>query len=297
MIHINLNFLRTFMLVAEHGSFRRAAEEICRSQSAVGMQIRQIEEELGVALFHRTTRKMELTGDGTELMACARKALDALDELEKGIESIQKAAAARKGQISVACVPTFASAWLPRVLAAFERLHPEVAVRVRESFVNGVFEAVQKQEVDFGIGPKLEGAADFDFDPFADMGMCAMLPARYALPGRTEISVEELSRLPIATQRASESMQAWINQAFEDQGVALTITHNVQQVQTAIALAEGGVAVALWPRRSIPDNVPNVQIVDVPDLPPITLSIITRRGEPLSGMARELRDIVHKVTG
>jgi DNA-binding transcriptional LysR family regulator len=88
-MNVNLKLLHSFLLVADHGSFRRAAEEANRSQSAVSMQVRQLELQLGVALFHRTTRKVELTREGEMLLDCARKAAI---ELQIGLRRIKEAA-------------------------------------------------------------------------------------------------------------------------------------------------------------------------------------------------------------
>ena len=71
-MNVNLKLMHTFLLVAEHSSFCRAAEVSNRSQSAVSMQIKQLEEQVGVALFHRTTRRVELTAEGLDALRTRR---------------------------------------------------------------------------------------------------------------------------------------------------------------------------------------------------------------------------------
>ena len=70
--HVNLKLLQTFLMVGEYASFRIAAEKSFRSQSAVSAQIRQLEEQLGVPLFHRTTRSVRLTEEGHQLLEIGR---------------------------------------------------------------------------------------------------------------------------------------------------------------------------------------------------------------------------------
>ena len=77
-MNVNLKLMHIFLLVAEHNSFCRAAEVSNRSQSAVSMQIRQLELQLGVSLFHRTTRRVQLTREGELLLVCARRAVTEL---------------------------------------------------------------------------------------------------------------------------------------------------------------------------------------------------------------------------
>ena len=83
---VNLKLLHMFVAVAENRSFRMAAEQLNRSQSAVSMQIKQLEEQVGVAIFHRTTRRVELTSEGERLLGHARRALD---EWENGLRQIR----------------------------------------------------------------------------------------------------------------------------------------------------------------------------------------------------------------
>jgi DNA-binding transcriptional LysR family regulator len=73
--HLNLRLLQTFMLVAEHQSFREAAEQTHRSQSAVSTQIKQLEEQLAIKLLHRTTRSVKLTPEGAELFAGIKRGM------------------------------------------------------------------------------------------------------------------------------------------------------------------------------------------------------------------------------
>src|SRR6267142_949998 len=75
MSDVNFKLLHIFIAIADNKSFRQASEKLNRSQSAVSMQIKQLEEQVGVALFHRTTRRVELTAEGVKLLTFARRAL------------------------------------------------------------------------------------------------------------------------------------------------------------------------------------------------------------------------------
>jgi DNA-binding transcriptional LysR family regulator len=79
---INLKLLATFLSVAQNASFRKAAEQMNRSLTAVSMQIKQLDEQVGVPLLQRTTRKVELTREGEQLLITARKALAARSWLD-----------------------------------------------------------------------------------------------------------------------------------------------------------------------------------------------------------------------
>ena len=157
---INFKLLGTFLAVAQNSSFRKAAEQSHLSLPAVSMQIKQLEEQLGVALFQRTTRKVELTQEGEQLMISARKAMA---ELESGLAQIQQAADVRQGHLAMACVPTVAGTRLPPLLVKFARLYPGISVSVREMVHDDLLEVVRRREVDFGIGPVPEKSGELDF--------------------------------------------------------------------------------------------------------------------------------------
>lgn len=183
-MNINFKLIGTFLSVAQNESFRRAAEETNRSLPAVSMQVKQLEEQLGVALFQRTTRKVTLTQEGEQLLISARKALA---ELEVGLSHIQHAADVQQGHLSFACVPTIASTRLPAILTAFAKKYPGISVHVRELANQDLLEAVRRREVDFAIGPVPEKKGELEFAPIFVDDYCAMLPRGYQDNGRASI--------------------------------------------------------------------------------------------------------------
>jgi DNA-binding transcriptional LysR family regulator len=111
------------------GRFKKAADALFISMPAVSMQIKQLEEQLGVALFQRTTRKVDLTAEGEQLMITARRAMA---ELESGLARLQQTVDIQQGHLSFGCVPTIASSRLPAILTEFAKKYPGVSVHVKE---------------------------------------------------------------------------------------------------------------------------------------------------------------------
>ena len=129
MSQVNLKLLHMFVAVAENRSFRQASEQLNRSQSAVSMQIKLLEEQVGVALFHRTTRRVELTAEGQRLLTHARRALD---EWDTGLREIREVVDMQRGTLALACMPTIAATILPQVLHAFQTRYPGIKINLRE---------------------------------------------------------------------------------------------------------------------------------------------------------------------
>ena len=122
--------LRAFEAVARHLNFRVAAEEMALTQSAVSRQIQSLEDDVGVALFHRHTRAVELTSAGTQLLRAVAPALERIDAAVRQIRL-------RVGRQSVALTTfaSFASMWVIPRLEAFQREHPGIDIRIDASDV------------------------------------------------------------------------------------------------------------------------------------------------------------------
>ena len=120
-----LNALRAFEAAARHASFTHAAEELHVTQAAVSHQVKALEERLGVALFVRRPRGLEITGEGQALLPDLR---DAFDRMTNALERVGRKA--NSGTLNVSLVTTFALGWLAPRLHRFQAKHPEIEVRM-----------------------------------------------------------------------------------------------------------------------------------------------------------------------
>ena len=125
---LSLDYLRTFEAVARHLSFSAAAEEIHLTQPAISRQIKGLEDELGAQLFHRATRKVELTIAGQVLLRTVQPALARLDACVRQIRMSRS-----RALVSVTTFPSFASLWLMPRLPDFEQSHPGADLRIAAS--------------------------------------------------------------------------------------------------------------------------------------------------------------------
>ncbi|KAF1061384.1 MULTISPECIES: LysR family transcriptional regulator [unclassified Variovorax] len=291
-MNINFKLIGTFLSVAQNESFRKAAEETNRSLPAVSMQVKQLEEQLGVALFQRTTRKVALTQEGEQLLISARKALA---ELEVGLSHIQHAADVQQGHLSFACVPTIASTRLPAILTAFAKKYPGISVHVRELANQDLLEAVRRREVDFAIGPVPEKKGELEFAPIFVDDYCAMLPRGYQDNGRASISLRELSKLPLLKLSSSTAFRDHVDNALKANGLSHESNYEFMQVTTLVAMAEAGLGIALLPRVALPRRTPLKVVRIIGPALSRTIAIVTIRGHSLSPAAARLVEMCNKL--
>jgi DNA-binding transcriptional LysR family regulator len=159
---INLRHLRAFIAVAREGNFTRAAEHLLLSQSALTVTIRQLEEQLGVSLFNRTTRQVKLTADGENFLGSAEQVINTFDE---AIVSLRQSAAQRGGQVAISVLPSVAIRLLPEIIQGFHDSHPDIHITLRDDNGRGVHRQVLDREVDFGISNIWHPYPELEFTP------------------------------------------------------------------------------------------------------------------------------------
>lgn len=142
---LDLDLVRTFVAIAEAQNFTRAGERLGLTQSAVSLQLRRLETTLGTTLFNRDPRRVVLTADGEGLLPQARRLLRLNDEIVSGLRGDDLA-----GEVRLGAPEDFATLYLPEVLGAFVRAHPQVAMtvtcdltlRLLEGLRDGAFDLV-----------------------------------------------------------------------------------------------------------------------------------------------------------
>ncbi|MQA12686.1 MAG: LysR family transcriptional regulator [Pseudonocardiaceae bacterium] len=143
-----LRHLRAFVAVAEELHFSRAARKLHLAQQALSAQIRQLEQELGVVLFHRTTRKVELTQAGRTFLS---HALPILNSVTTACEQTRRSYAGEVGQLSIAYTPTVAPEALPKFVLELHRVHPDLQLRMCEMWQTDSVVAVNSSRFDVGF--------------------------------------------------------------------------------------------------------------------------------------------------
>ncbi|MFG1421634.1 LysR family transcriptional regulator [Roseixanthobacter liquoris] len=292
LANVNLKFLKTFLLVAEHSSFRTAALHAHRSPSAISTQIKQLEAQIGVALFHRTTRSVRLTAEGEQLQDYARRAVH---ELEFGLVKLEEAADLRRGRVSLSCSPTVAGSRLARVLAAFERDYPAIQVFVRELTSEALHKSVREKEVDFGIGP-VTATEEFQFEHLLQEELYALVPKRFLTSKKTSIPLEALQHMPLLLLNPATALRELFERKMRELGFTFTTHFQFTQAQTLISMAEAGLGAAILPKIALPETIGAttraLRIVD-PSLMR-ELAVISLKGQSFSPAASRLVDLLRK---
>lgn len=144
--NLDMDVLRTFVTGTELGSFAKAAERLGRSQSAVSLQLKKLEDQVGETLLRKEGRGLVLTGPGETLFSYARRMLELNDEAVAAARGV-----AVEGWVRLGIVQDFADRWLPALLGRFARAHPTVKVDVVVDRGVHLAEQVARGELDLAL--------------------------------------------------------------------------------------------------------------------------------------------------
>lgn len=143
---LDSDLMRGFLAVVDAGSVTRAADQLGRTQSAISMQLRKLEESLGQSVFVREPRGVSLTQRGKQLLPYARRVVELLDEAAVAVREKPIA-----GPVRVGIPDEYVQSVLPSVLAAFSQRHPDTQVTIRCDFSAPQLAALNDDEIDLAI--------------------------------------------------------------------------------------------------------------------------------------------------
>ena len=292
----NINKMRSFIAVAEHGSFRKAAEALNLSQPALSAHVRDLEDGIGVSLLSRTTRSVRLTREGEHFLVRSKRALY---EIQSAVRELQDEAALRRGRITVACVPTIASSMLPHALARLAERYPEIRVHILDEVAESLYQRLLNRDADLGIGPAPPRSSDITFETLTNDHFIAVYPRKHALAKRKTVTLEDLARFPFLALAPRTNVRTILDRAFAEAGHALDPVYEVSHHYTLGGMVEAGLGVTALPSMSLSmighPLLESARIVE----PEITrdIGLLRRRDEAATPAAREFLRVVSDVFG
>ena len=289
---VELRHLRSFVAVAEELNFTRAAERLHLAQPALSAQIRQLEQRVGARLFERTTRRVALTPAGRALLDEAPALLDGMDA---ALRAARMAAAGETGALTVGLLATAALDVTPRILRAFARERPKVAVSVRNFDFADPSGGVRTGDADLAmvwLPFRDDGLA---CDPLFDDRRVALLASDHPLASHEQLEVAELLAEPMCWVEGVDPVAGAFWTLDEQRGAPPAVGATVTGFEDMFAAVRAGAAIAAIP-ASIATGLPFADIASRPvnGLPGATVAICRRAGsddplvEAFAACAREV---------
>jgi DNA-binding transcriptional LysR family regulator len=283
--------LQAFIAVAEAGAFGRAAETLHITQTGLTRRLQGLEASLGVRLVERTTRSLALTPIGRDFLPQARRLMS---ELAAALTEIRESGRARRGEITIACVPTVGVQYLPRIIQQYSARHPGSRIRILDHASFRVAEAVLRREAEFGI--TLQGAHDPELVsvPLLKDRFVLVCRADHPLARKKRLAWRELQPHALIYSGLESGNRQLLDSALGANATQLKASYEVQRSSTAVGLVAEGVGVAVVPELAMQKGAyPDLRVIPLVD-PVVSrnLVLMTRRNAYLTPAAQALYDLM-----
>ncbi|KVS75521.1 LysR substrate-binding domain-containing protein [Burkholderia cepacia] len=283
---MDLRHLRYFLAVAEEGHFGRAAQRLHIVQPALSTQIRALEDELGAALFERSTRKVALTDAGRLLVGEARRTIE---QAERARTLIQRAASGEAGVVRIGFVGNaVASARLSNDLAAFHAACPGVTLDLREMAPAAQREAILAGQLDIGYCPAFGPEFDTKLSvrTVGSWSWEVAMSDRHRLAKQRAVRVEALVDEPLIVYTADHDDEGQLAILRQLLGKEPRVMYRMSSTLSALALTAAGLGLVLAPEPLKRIALPNVVFRKLGGRPPKSELVMISRIDGAWGAVR-----------
>jgi DNA-binding transcriptional LysR family regulator len=279
--------LEAFRLVTELGSFSAAAERLGLTQPAVSLQVRQLEQRVGVRLLDRVGRRATPTAAGSEMLPHVRRIGEAMDGALSAMAAYSSGTAGRVrlGTGATACIYL-----LPPILRALRTRFPALEIVVSTGNTPDMLRAVENNALDVALVTLPAPGRMFQVTPIVDDPFVAVFPAAEA-PAEGPVTPAQLSQRPLVLYEPGANTRTLVDHWFRKAGHVPKPVMELGSVEAIKELVGAGLGCTILPAMSVPAKRQRAPIVPLPLSPRLNrkLALVLRRDKPLQ---RGLREVI-----
>lgn len=254
-MNVTVKHLKAFVELANCQSYATASKRLNLSQPAISICIKNLEEQVGGALFMRSTRVVELTPEGEAFFPKAKKLL--LDWYDT-FDEVHQLFSLKQGRLTIAAMPSFAASVLPQILTKFSQAYPRIRLDVIDVVMETVLASVSNGEADLGIVFEPDHVAELYFKPLLQNQFIVITEDCHDIVNRVNkrderaLELAEIAHHPMVMMNRGSSIRLWLEQAFEDCDNAPNISAEAWQLDTLGEMVKAGLGMAIVPELCRP---------------------------------------------
>lgn len=287
-----LTLLRSLIVVAEHGSYTRAAERLYLSQPTVYQHIRQLERLFGTRLVEQRGKRVQLTEHGRIAYSYARRIVDLEEELT---QVLSDDATLSRGALVLAAGTTPGEFLLPRLCVGFQKQHPAVEFRIRiVNSPSSIDRLVARREVDLGFHSDPTPANGVVKEPFVDDTLTLIVPRGHKLAGCSGVRPCDVANEPFVRFEASfySSLTRIVDEWFVKDGVSPRSIIMVDSLQAVKEIVRAGGGIAIVSQHAVCKDDQAFTCVPLHDPPRRSLYMVSRDSGWESHLLHSFREFV-----
>lgn len=290
-LNITFRQLKVFESAARHLSYTRAAEELHLSQPAISMQIKQLEESVGLPLFEQIGKKMHLTSAGREMHTYSQSIGQLLDEAEFVIEELKGVS---RGTLAIS-VATTASHFATRLLAAFSRRYEEVTIRLDITNRASLREQLEANQPDLVIMGQPPEGVEVESEAFMQNPLVMIAPANHPLAKEKNIPLKRFEDEHFVVRESGSGTRSSIQRFFDQHGVSFHTGIEMSSNEAIKQAVEAGLGLGIVSIHTLELELQTgiLVILDLQDFPIMrNWHIVQRSGKRLSPVAQMFKQFV-----
>lgn len=253
--------LKLFVDLAETGNFTKVASENYVTQAAVTLQIRKLESELGVPLFHRTTRSVTLVEAGQRLLPYARAMLQQAEEAKMAVRDTREEIS---GLVRVAAVHSIGLYELPPYIKKFLQTFPGVNLDIQYRTSEEIYRALHDGAIDVGLVAYPTEMPRIEILPFMTDNLALFCPKDHAFAGKKSISLANLQGQHFVQFGEESPTRKATDALLAEQGVAVNVRMECDNVEILKQMIEVGFGIGLLPEKALTTADESAGLVTVP---------------------------------
>lgn len=292
-MNVTLRQLRVLLAIARAKSFTRTGGTIGLTQSAVSHSVRELENELGIRLFDRTTREVELTEAGKRLAAVLEPLID---ELDRVLLTAHSAGEELKGRVRVATSPTISANLMPFCISECSKRYPDIQLVLHDKVQKLVLDSVRHGEVDFGVIVEPKSDADLSCEPIMREPFYVICRPDHAFARSKTVRWSRLDGESLVLLDHASGSRQLIDQALASQNIECNVAQELGHSTTVFQMIAAGIGIGILPLLSMPVPEPSRLVVRLLT-PKInrTIMLARRKNRSLSPVAETVWALIAEV--
>ncbi|WII95152.1 LysR family transcriptional regulator [Moraxella haemolytica] len=241
-MNVTFRQINAFIAVARHKSFTKAADELHLTQSSLSGLIKEMERQLDITLFDRTTRQLHLSEGGTRLLPYALKVLDDMRLLNNEIYDLKDF---HQGKVRVAASQQLAATIMPELIKEFKKIHPDVQVSLIDCGIGEVMDRVQILDADIGIGPEYPFSNDIVATELFASPFYLIIKKDHPLSGHDELDWGDIPQGELITLQSAFAEQIRNALPLDLSERLFRADYEVNFLSTALGMTKMGLGITL----------------------------------------------------
>jgi DNA-binding transcriptional LysR family regulator len=289
---MDLMQLEMFVAAAEARSVQRAAERVFRTQPAVSMALRKLEEEIGAPLFDRSNRGFVLTATGELLFASAKRLLALRDE---ALSQIRELHSLERGRVRIGANESAGNYLLPKLIEAFLQKYPNVRIDISRQNSRQLIHDIRENTVDLALISFMPEEKDIEALPVMNDELILIASPEHPLAKKSSVRIPDLGNEAFIAHTVTSASRHKVVEAFRSSDTPLRIVMEVALIETIKKLIAMKLGIGFVPEMCVQDEIERGELVRIPleDFKyQRTVWLARRRTEAHSHAAEEFANIV-----